>query len=211
MTHLPLRRQIHGSTRTAQHAPIRQRRSRARLLPCASSSQRRDRSRRRLGRARGISHGAMTLLPSRESRRGECRHRHSRSGRGSTAPIRQARNLASQRNGGVRRVSCRTADCRPAREPTRSCRGVRSVGAWQQWQRSRFARDRTGSAASARIPANWQFQVRVQPCWSGEGGYWVAAGVCGDEVGEVVEERLFSESAGDGGGEESFDCAFALV
>jgi hypothetical protein len=82
MTHLPLRRQIHGSTRTAQHAPIRQRRSRARLLPCASSSQRRDRSRRRLGRARGISHGAMTLLPSRESRRGECRHRHSRSGRG---------------------------------------------------------------------------------------------------------------------------------
>jgi hypothetical protein len=37
-------------------------------------------------------------------------------------------------------------------------RRVRSVGAWQQWQRSRFARDRTGSAASERIPANWQFQ-----------------------------------------------------
>jgi hypothetical protein len=37
-------------------------------------------------------------------------------------------------------------------------RGVRSVGAWQQWQRSRFARDRTGAAASERIPANWQFQ-----------------------------------------------------
>src|SRR6266511_985352 len=30
--------------------------------------------------------------------------------------------------------------------------------AWQQWQRSRFARDRTGSAVSERIPANWQFQ-----------------------------------------------------
>lgn len=33
-------------------------------------------------------------------------------------------------------------------------RGVRSVGAWQQWQRSRFARDRTGSGGSERIPAN---------------------------------------------------------
>jgi hypothetical protein len=43
-------------------------------------------------------------------------------------------------------------------------RGVRSVGAWQQWQRSRFARDRTGSAASERIPANWQFQ-RTGATW----------------------------------------------
>jgi hypothetical protein len=30
--------------------------------------------------------------------------------------------------------------------------------AWQQWQRSRSARDRPGSAASERIPANWQFE-----------------------------------------------------
>ena len=30
--------------------------------------------------------------------------------------------------------------------------------AWQQWQRSRFARDRKRSAVSQRIPANWQFQ-----------------------------------------------------
>jgi hypothetical protein len=37
-------------------------------------------------------------------------------------------------------------------------RGVRSVGAWQQWQRSRFAWDRTGSAAFETIPANWEFQ-----------------------------------------------------
>jgi hypothetical protein len=36
--------------------------------------------------------------------------------------------------------------------------GVRSVSAWQQWQRSRFARDRTGSGASERIPANWSFR-----------------------------------------------------
>jgi hypothetical protein len=40
----------------------------------------------------------------------------------------------------------------------RSSSSVPSGGAWQQWQRSRFARDRTGSAASGRIPANPRFQ-----------------------------------------------------
>ena len=51
---------------------------------------------------------------------------------------------------------------------------------------------------------------RSAPRWSGEGGYWVAAGVCGEGLGEVGEERLLSEAAGDRGGEESFDGAFAV-
>src|SRR5207244_606507 len=48
----------------------------------------------------------------------------------------------------------------------------------------------------------WQ---AFRPCWLGEAGYWVAAGVGGEDLGEVMVERLFPESAGDGGREESFD------
>src|SRR5215211_3903198 len=46
---------------------------------------------------------------------------------------------------------------------------------------------------------------------SAEGGYWVAAGVGGDDLGEVGEERLFAEPAGDRGGEESLRAAFAAL
>ena len=53
--------------------------------------------------------------------------------------------------------------------------------------------------------------MTFRPGWLGEVGYRVAAGVSGEDLGEVVVERLFPESAGDGGGEESFDGAFALV
>ena len=53
--------------------------------------------------------------------------------------------------------------------------------------------------------------VSVQPrCRLGEAWYWVAAGVGGEHLGEVGVERLFPQSAGEGGGEESFDGAFAL-
>src|SRR6266705_4904115 len=62
---------------------------------------------------------------------------------------------------------------------------------------------RTGSSAFAQM-------VSVQPCGSGECGYWVAAGVGGEGLGEVGEERLFAEPAGDRGGEQPFDGAFAL-
>jgi hypothetical protein len=47
-------------------------------------------------------------------------------------------------------------------------------------------------------------------CRSGEAGYWVAAVVGGGDLGEVGVERLFAESAGDRGREESFDRSFAL-
>jgi len=47
----------------------------------------------------------------------------------------------------------------PARPGSRRSSPRRSERrAWQQWQRSRFARDRKRSAVSGRIPANWQFQ-----------------------------------------------------
>ena len=46
---------------------------------------------------------------------------------------------------------------------------------------------------------------------SAEGGDWVAAGVGGEDLGEVGEERLFAEAAGDRGGEESFDACVRLV
>ena len=42
-----------------------------------------------------------------------------------------------------------------------------------------------------------------------EGGDGVAAGVGGDDLGEVGVERLLAEPAGDRGGEESFEAAFA--
>ena len=42
-------------------------------------------------------------------------------------------------------------------------------------------------------------------------GCRVAAGVGGEDLGEVGEERLFLEAAGDRGGEEAFDGAFAVV
>ena len=66
-------------------------------------------------------------------------------------------------------------------------------------------------AARCFSPAIWGvLGKRSALAGSGEGGYWVAAGVGGEGVGEVGEERLFAESAGDRGGEESFDGAFAL-
>ena len=46
---------------------------------------------------------------------------------------------------------------------------------------------------------------------SAEGGYGVAAGVGGDDFGEVGEERLFAEPAGGRRGQESLDASFAAV
>jgi len=55
-------------------------------------------------------------------------------------------------------------------------------------------------------------RVSVQvPAGSGERRDGIAADVGGEDVGEVGVERLFAESAGDGGGEESFDGALALL
>ena len=50
--------------------------------------------------------------------------------------------------------------------------------------------------------------VSVQSRGSGECGYWVSAGVGGEGLGEVGEERLLAEPAGDRGGEEPFNGAF---
>src|SRR5713226_8853539 len=79
-------------------------------------------------------------------------------------------------------------------------------------------RDRTqevgGSSPPSSIyktPAKTGSSVSVQPGRrSGECGDWVAAGVGGEGLGEVGEERLVAEPAGDRGGEESFDGAFAV-
>ena len=46
---------------------------------------------------------------------------------------------------------------------------------------------------------------------SGERGDGVAADAGGEDVAEVGEEGASLQAAGDGGGEESFDGAFALV
>src|SRR6266540_6778093 len=62
----------------------------------------------------------------------------------------------------------------------------------------------------SRAPGRPSFMT-FSPCGSGECGYWVAAGVGGEGLGEVGEERLFAEPAGDRGGEEPLDGAFASV
>jgi hypothetical protein len=53
--------------------------------------------------------------------------------------------------------------------------------------------------------------VSVQRAGSGECRDGVAADAGVEDVGEVGEERALLEAAGDRGGEEPFDCAFALL
>src|SRR6266568_1490659 len=66
-----------------------------------------------------------------------------------------------------------------------------------------------GTHRGLTLPVLQTKTVSVQPLWSGECGYWVAAGVGGEGLGEVGEEGLFAEPAGDRGGEQPLDGAFA--
>src|SRR5437870_5514 len=65
------------------------------------------------------------------------------------------------------------------------------------------------SLSRCRFDCSGNRSVVWVPCL-GEEWCWVAAGLGGEQIGEVGEQGAFLESAGDRGGEQPFDGVLAL-